>query len=696
MSKKFMIGGVTGLLLLLSQSDIKAQLVSSDVFLQGNYVEVGVAPNGAFGSGGTAPTGYHPKGSTGVGFVADPDKDGWTVGTPAYFGDYFLPGTPQEGWGISVNGSDYAAWRGTGATAFTPGLSGSNTSYTSTGGNVVGVWTGSVGDLKIIQTTTLQVNKLYFVVNVELKNTGSGTLKNLYYNRTVDPDNEVTITGDFETVNKIVYRLPSSPSNKTLVTATGKTYTKAYLGLGTKDCRAKPFIINGSLVPTLDLAALYSGTGLASGYTYDETTVTNDVGIGIVFKLDSLTPGSGTSVSYAYILRQTDLDSAFLDITPRWRYNGIAYNSGDTIHPCKGSVIDLRIENGGYYDSWSWSPTTGVSSPAASSSKVTVGSGPILYTATGTSSICSGSSVSASIYIDPTDAPAAPVVSTPVNLCRGITAAALSASGTGLKWYKTATDTSALPAAPVPVTTSEGTTSYYVATNNGVCESSRSRIDVIVKKYPNPLIVTPQNFCVGNDTITVSGVTGSNLQWYTALAGGTASAVTPVVPRTVSGTYKFYVTQSSGVTGCESDRDSVTIVVNDKPGLTITLNGVVSSGASGCFGVGSVIKAIPGAGTVSFTWYKDGTLIAGKTDDTLVPASAGVYSVRITNSGGCSDSGYVRVYNDSTPRVTVSPEDVYACPGVIIKLYSKPVITGYTYTWQKDGTSLGGSSSLHL
>ena len=36
----------------------------------------------------------------GVGFIADYGKDGFSTGSPAYAGDYFLPGSPLEGWQV--------------------------------------------------------------------------------------------------------------------------------------------------------------------------------------------------------------------------------------------------------------------------------------------------------------------------------------------------------------------------------------------------------------------------------------------------------------------------------------------------------------------------------------------------------------------------------------------------------------------
>ena len=83
-----------------------SQMVGDNIFLQGAFVEIGIAPNGGFGSTLNAPAGYHPNNpgdlfydpaagtatslTSNLGFVADYGADGWAVGTPPYFGD-FLP-----------------------------------------------------------------------------------------------------------------------------------------------------------------------------------------------------------------------------------------------------------------------------------------------------------------------------------------------------------------------------------------------------------------------------------------------------------------------------------------------------------------------------------------------------------------------------------------------------------------------------
>ena len=73
--------------------------------MQGSFVEVGVTPCGSYGTSPAPPFGYHPRSpGGGLGFVADFGRDGWSVGSPTYCGDYFLPPKCQSifkwWWGL--------------------------------------------------------------------------------------------------------------------------------------------------------------------------------------------------------------------------------------------------------------------------------------------------------------------------------------------------------------------------------------------------------------------------------------------------------------------------------------------------------------------------------------------------------------------------------------------------------------------
>jgi hypothetical protein len=157
----------------------QAQMVGTDVFLRGAYVEVGIGHLGYYGSDAAAPSGYHPHGSTKVGFVADPGMTGWSTGSSHYMGDYFLPGSPFEGWDLQVT-SDAVRCQGyntgsSGSAFVTSGggpYTGANLSYSTSGSTVIGTWQGTIDSMTVTQVTTLDTNALYFTVAVTFTKPG--------------------------------------------------------------------------------------------------------------------------------------------------------------------------------------------------------------------------------------------------------------------------------------------------------------------------------------------------------------------------------------------------------------------------------------------------------------------------------------------------------------------------------------------
>lgn len=275
---------------LLSNST-QAQMVGGDVFLKGQYVEVGIGHLGYYGSDATAPTGFHshPSGSK-LGFVADLGMDGWGTGTPAYMGDYFTPGTPFEGWALDI---DTMRCRGyntgsSGSSLLTngPACSGANLSYTTSGTKVIGTWQGVFDSVAITQITTLDTTQLYFTVKVILTNTAVAPKNNIYYLRSLDPDNDQSWPGGgFATHNKVEYQ----SHDTTIVSATGYSSSAPYLGLGTTDTGATAVIYNSWPISiTASLAAAYNGTMSGSYIGPVGTDHPGDIAVGIVMYIPHL------------------------------------------------------------------------------------------------------------------------------------------------------------------------------------------------------------------------------------------------------------------------------------------------------------------------------------------------------------------------------------------------------------------------
>mgnify|MGYP000138523103 CR=1 FL=1 len=293
-------------------TNASAQIVSNNAFLQGNYVEVGVAPCGSFGSTVSAPAGYHARPAGALGFVADPAKDGWDIGSPNYVGDYFLPGSPEEGWGITANGINY----NNNQTCFENDIPGSIIDYSNTGSDASATWEGAIGGLSITSRTNVPINAAFFVTKVTIVNTTDATINDVFYMRNVDPDQGVFTPeagGGFTTNNSIIFQNPNSTD--TALAAATSLQGDNFLGLGSIDSRAR--VTHGGF-SNRNAMNIWTGIGFNSSGAF-----TADEAISISFNLGNLEPNQSTTFSYVYILSIDDLDieealaatSAISDIT---------------------------------------------------------------------------------------------------------------------------------------------------------------------------------------------------------------------------------------------------------------------------------------------------------------------------------------------------------------------------------------------
>lgn len=223
-----------------------------------------------------------------------------------------------------------------------------------------------------------------------------------------------------------------------------------------------------------------------------------------------------------------------------------------------------------------------------------------------------------------------PTVSSPLSYCQFATAPALTATGSALLWYSTATGGTGSVSAPIPSTTTAGSAQYYVSQSIGGCESSRAIIKVDVNPAPAaPVSPTPVNLC---RTVATTPLTakGTGLKWYTLASGGTGSSTAPTPSVSTSGTVHYYVSQT--VSGCESPRTDVTVVVSDTAKAPAAYNPVD-------FCKGTPATALTAIGT-SLKWY---TVATGGT-------ALGAAPIPSTTS-----SGTVSYYVSQT------------CPGVAIE-----------------------------
>lgn len=452
---------------------LRAQLVSGNAFLKGKYVEVGMASCGSFGSSIAPPAGFHANVS-GLGFVADADKDGWDTGSPLYCGDYFLPGSPEEGWALEIDGTAYNNNQICGE----EGVSGSITGYSEQGDEMSITWSGSIDGLAVEKEVILQRDSLFFVSQVTLTNTTPDTLRGVYYMRNVDPDQESPWGSGTVTTNAVVNQNPNPPCNVALVSAVGGTYG-CYLGLGTKHPDARVSIGGFSNRSPYDVWHGQNGLQLSG-------TMNADAAISLAFNLGDLAPGQKETFAYAYVLSDNDINSALNATDLNFSVSNVAVKPGEVVPTCSGEGLSVMIENGDTY-TWSWSPATGLNTTTGDSVVATVTS-PTTYIATGTGTC---GSVSLPVTVDPQTLPtpgAAGTIQGPDSICSGSSGVVYSVdsipNATGYTWR--------LPAGAT-VLAGEGTRTIEVLFGNdassgevrvygtNVCgQGDSSKLDVVV------------------------------------------------------------------------------------------------------------------------------------------------------------------------------------------------------------------------
>ena len=719
MQKKYTLLFLLGLF--ISHAASYAQMVGDNIYMQGHYLEVGLAPDGVLGATRNAPTGYHQHPGTSfsvydpascasstqanlLASVYDFGHDGWTTGTPHYMGDYTLPGSPWEQWGVEVGGVNrYANFTmyETSCNGFSgASLSGSFTSYTNTAGVMRANWSGSAasGNLTINKEYRIDTEGSAMVITVKFVNTTASTLTGLYYFRACDPDNDETwpVSGSgFSTNNTVNYVSSTDPYHRAEVTAAAQSASHATIALGTKDCRAKALIFTswGGFSYTTNISAIYAGTATAIGPSYYNGAHNGDIAIGLVYSLGDLAAYDSAIISYAYIYNgPLGIENAFPE--PTLNANGTVVDSVDTMTVCSTSSFPISVVNGNDKDwswsHWTWAPTTGLSSDTGVTNNLDVtalGGVTTTYTITGTDSAM-GDCASKTFLLTVIPISSPPPTVSDTTYCQGVIPAPLTAGGTGLLWYTSATGGVGSPVPPVAVTTTLGTFQYYVSQTVSGCESPRAVINVTIQAPPVVTLSNNGPLCPGDnmlitisDTLTASGITYA----WTGPGTFTSTVMNPTITGVVfadSGVYTVIVDNN----GCFTLPTSTTVVVHSTP-LPPTPNDVTYCQ----YYTGAVPLTATGS---NILWYLTPTGGFGSpiapTPSTLVAGTFTYYATQTIN--GCESprqAVVVTINPQPLPPVIVDIPGTY-CPGAPFIPFTISVGTGVL--WYADSAGVGSAT----
>ncbi|MCC7303570.1 MAG: gliding motility-associated C-terminal domain-containing protein [Bacteroidia bacterium] len=241
------------------------------------------------------------------------------------------------------------------------------------------------------------------------------------------------------------------------------------------------------------------------------------------------------------------------------------------------------------------------------------------------------------------------------------------------------------------------TTMYQVIVQNGVCPSDTSNaITIAITPPSNGGLTGPDKaFCEGvnNDSVMVSGYTGTILGWIMSTSGP-AGPWTPLVNTSATQTYSGLTTttwyaavvQSGGCTPDTSSVATITIHPNPVSVFSPDTNRV-------CLGTPITFTSSSSVSTgfiASFTWNFGDNISVGNNNPvthTYLYADTFYVSLMVTSNQGCTDTLVDTMYVNPIPSsVIVAAGPVTFCSGDSVIL-TAPSGSNYTYLWTPGGAT---------
>lgn len=300
------------LTLLFSVSFCFAQLevhhIDGEGWAKGNLVEIGINAKGVYGAdSANRPATFHNNRETGndlFGFIANPLNDGWID----YDGDFFTPGDPEEGFCIQIAGINYNNNNGIKFSSIPGKVTSVNVISSDCFEDIAQIsWEGNVNGLNIKRYYSITEDGLFIQMTTFIKNLSDTQKDDVYFMHNVDPDNNVTLSGKYETDLEILSQASSVTDQTCLVTA-----SQAPLSI--------PQDMDGSNVSLYansekarvtfggfnnrSASAIWNGTGFNN--TEGDTKTNVDEAISIAFNLGDIPANESVRFTYYYILEEVD------------------------------------------------------------------------------------------------------------------------------------------------------------------------------------------------------------------------------------------------------------------------------------------------------------------------------------------------------------------------------------------------------
>ncbi|NEM97525.1 Ig-like domain-containing protein [Pontibacter burrus] len=352
--------------------------------------------------------------------------------------------------------------------------------------------------------------------------------------------------------------------------------------------------------------------------------------------------------------------------------SGFTASAGTDKQICAGGNVQLQASGGTTY---SWAPATGLSAtnvanPVASPAQTTT------YTVTVTNADGCTATDQVVVTVNPT--PTAKITAGgATTFCTGGSVVLTADTGTGYS-YQWLRNGSAINGATAVNYTATTAGNYSVVVNAGNCSATSASVAVNVTTGVTASAGEDQTICAGG-SVQLQASGGTTYSWSPATGLSATNVATPMASPAQTTTYTVTVSNGSGCTAT----DQVTVTINAAPTATITASGATTF----CDGGSVTLTANAGSG-YSYQWLKDGNPINNATARTFTTAAAGDFSVRVTNSSGCTTSSAVTKVTVTTPPTVIAGQDQSVCVNA-----TALTLTGFSPaggTWSGPGVSANG------
>jgi len=446
------------------------------------------------------------------------------------------------------------------------------------------------------------------------------------------------------TFNNYQYRVLVTNACGTTVTSDAVTLT----------VNALP-VVNAGTAFTKTCVANTSGATIGetaeAGHTYSWSPSTG------LSSATASNPTANPTATTTYTVTKTNTASgctATGTVTVTVNNSAISVNAGTAftktcVANTSGAAIGETAEAGHTY---SWSPSTGLSSATASNPTANP-TATTTYTVTKTNT-ASGCTATGTVTVTVDNQ--APTVSVSANqaICAGSSATITASGATSYVW-----DNSLGTASSVTVSPGTSTTYQVTGTAANGCTNT-DQVVVTVNALPTVNAGADQTVCAGT-SVTLSGSGANTYSWNNSVTNGTAF--------TPASTNTYTVTGTNTTTGC-TNTDQVVVTVNALPTVNAGADQTVCAGTS---------VTLSGSGANTYSW--NNSVINGTA---FMPASTNTYTVTGTNTTtGCTNSDQVVVTVNALPTVNAGVDQT-VCAGTSVTLSGSGA---NTYSWNNSVTN---------